>query len=740
MTEEGLSLLHNSYVSVQIDVEDIDEEKHLYLQSISQVCSIPYLCPDPVLAKKYKQLLQAMASYYKRWPDAVAKTLNKTNFASLLLEVVQHPSPKVAFPVLIALWTFLSSRDVGLDALDAIPDLRKHLVQLCHSRMVRHEALPTDSSTKTSLFIQADFEDDTERASFMSQVTDAAAKLLDTLLDLRPLETLEYILFEIKSHIDRAQYETGAKSDPKYNRHNPAALEMEAYGSLLKIALRLYPKHIARSGHYNRGSVGDELNALRTATLDWCPSIATKRFEDPMMQKHIDSMFILIASHMQPDSSDLPFALCKEALGRAVPIDPASQEYLKAFWDMLSAVPYHLHGITSQFHNSFINYVMDLKDGIDRLEKSSDVPAEIHTGFLALLLRIVYNAPMMPAQKNSWLNEINQRLVSKWEESNLVKTCASLSEFCKVWGMTDIAHVLSSSPSFSASSDWSSTSLGQKARALGESATNKQAESVLSVTKQYFDVFVQDLDTSSRNFYETRKEWRSVLGKLLPVLLSMIRRIHELFATSLSDTSGMDIYIVRKLIASGKAQFSLSKDTSKRGANFQLPADTVGDAAYILNTKSTHILQLTYSNLKRLCQFEDIVCKDSECPTMIWTALFDGANSLPTGDLADLVVISSHLIICCSEQAMDQFLAPFLKSILNLLRTRLMSDWIELQQSSGCVVEWEDDDSANSQRGDLKRLDKAGSALIACLLGHKEKGMKHDGMPLPNITLCSKRP
>lgn len=113
-------------------------------------------------------------------------------FLNLLLSILQHPSLTVSIPILY-IWPKLLSTPALIKS-GLFSSIIGPLLEICTSRLLRYESMPSETDDATFLFLHEDFDTMPERHAFVGNYRRLCTDTIEKIVRRSPFEAVRHLL------------------------------------------------------------------------------------------------------------------------------------------------------------------------------------------------------------------------------------------------------------------------------------------------------------------------------------------------------------------------------------------------------------------------------------------------------------------------------------------------------------------------------------------------------------------
>lgn len=181
--QEYLVTLQSLYEWSIVGPDDVDDAKYLVSKKISEMISYIAGCLDD-----------------ERFLRDTTNRLDLPSFFQFMLNIVQHQSLAVSIPCL-HLWSKLLQIS-KIHSTNFVKEQTPQFLNICTERLLRWEALPTDSENPTVQFLVEDIDTTPERHAFVGNYRRYCSSIIETITLKRPEEAVHEILARVDNNLN----------------------------------------------------------------------------------------------------------------------------------------------------------------------------------------------------------------------------------------------------------------------------------------------------------------------------------------------------------------------------------------------------------------------------------------------------------------------------------------------------------------------------------------------------------
>ncbi|KAL5365727.1 armadillo-type protein [Aspergillus floccosus] len=723
----AVEALHSLYSRSNFDVEGFQTLVHMmyqtdYLDLLQKLYEWSVVGPDDIDDTKYmvSKKLSEMVSYVagfleeKNFSLDDAHGLNLPFFFHLMINVIQHQSLTVSIPVLHVWSKLLASERIG--NTDLVTSLVPALLGICTQRLVRWEALPSDSDDPTVVFLLEDIDTVPERHAFVGNYRRYCSSIIETIVLKRPQEAIPHILSEIDAKLDNLY--TGAQpfSAQSFSKSSLPLMRADTQFAVVDATLKGYNKWVSAHGRMpqqDEHKRGELENILET----WAFKLMQRQFEDPVLKQRVVKLIVDISSRALDKNPSFALKVLEYILMTRLPDQPEYPAYSEAVKELHGLASHELRRLAMRYADYFSTFYDLLEPKIREISQANRVDDKLHMELTSILLIIMQRASNVdPYQRQSRLASFVEPIRQAWQDDEFRQMCSTFEGFCSMLGLQDVGPYMQSRQAHKLE-DWSSVSLDNEGRVIQEDMTRKFQQLPLRGTKTMFAVSTERLKKNEAPYEIACNIWHEIIPVILPTLLQLVSNAHAFHNPA--NWSGMSDEmrsVVERIltdrfwqagISTGSRDEFYSKITSSRSSLEGFASSVRG--------KIRAVRESCYSMLFSMSRLREHFYGFAELPGPLSQALFKDSAHLSSHQFSVLLNISRCLIDDCPVQFRAQFLPPMLSTLFSNIDRKVTSEWEIIEQRREGLADGDLTDEMKSE-SILRQLTYSAVIMVASLL------------------------
>ncbi|KAK4549064.1 hypothetical protein LTR36_007520 [Oleoguttula mirabilis] len=634
-----------------------------------------------ILQKKMSELLSVLADAVSQHTDlAAGNKLELPAFFDLLLYVLQSKSLVVSIPVLHS-WSKMMAVEEG-SIIDIVYQALGTLVQTCSERLLRYEALPSETEDEVIQFLDEDFDTVPERHAFLGNYRRYCVSIIQAIGRSRPLEALQHVLEQMRNMLQNGPY-TGGRgfNTERYSKNSLSVLQFDAQFNVVSSALRGFSQwclDTAALGHDDpifMKAEGDKVSA-ETALQEWSYSIINFHVDDPEVAAMVLQLLVLILRTIKP-APTFVLHVVQHLLTMRLYDNPAHTAFSDAVKAFEGLRVLELQKLAMVFSNELLEVYQELEPRIDVLvQKHKDDPRLVW-GYKGFLFMIIHRATGIDHQmRMSRLQQMLTPVYEAWQDEGLNSSVGSLQAFCAALGLGNIAEFYKAYR-FDQIQDWSVHQLDEAGQARQNEVKEKNDQLPLRMTKSMLAATTEKLEADSEEFETACALWSNVIPLVLPNLLQMLR--HAQAYHNMANWSQLPDElqaVIRRTLQDRFWQSGISSESKEEfyarisgsKASYEGFASVVRGTMRNIREQGYHIIYL-------MTKFDERFYGLPELAEPLAEALFADAEALSANHLHPIINLTTGLVQRCPPHHRARFLPPLLTRLFTKLDGKISSEW-----------------------------------------------------------------
>lgn len=662
----GIDLLRRTYerLSADVDADDLNDSKYIAMKRLSEV-----ICSIGVFFENNAWLLET------------PETCNFGAFVELLMLVLIHPSLTITIP-LIYLWTkLLNVREVRYSS--EFTNSMRSLLELCRSRLIKYEMLPTDSNDVVLQFLNEDFDTIPEKHAFVGNYRRFCVSIIERIVRRLPFEALAYILKQSADLLQSlvAQGYPGSRSS--FSTNSREQLTVEAQCAVANTAVKAYI-HWSSGKNMHEEPLVSDANRLRESLEAWCMTSLSECTQDPIIQKRVLSLIVDTAITCLPATSRTGLIICESILSSPLISGVGSDAYTEAVKDLQWSQARELQKLAVRFADLLFPAYGAIRDKIrDRLNESGR-DERLRLDYQAFLLAIVQRSSFATEnERKRRLQEMVDPVVEQWQDHRLQESLTSMASFLSLLDLQNFPAYFRTRNAHNVN-DWSSISLDAEGLAMRDAIQKRVEDLPLQATRVLLSINTSGNIKSEQLSDDHLDGLRPIVPLVLPRLLQMLGLAH---AFSNPDSWGAYPPEMRDIIAhiTTDRVWQNGISTESRDSFFQRikeSRETLEGLASAVRGSVRGVREFSMWILHSFTHFGTSFYGLHEFPGLLARALYENAHWLSPHQISALLNLSTTLVDRCPKQHRQSFLPPLLIPLFRFLDAKIPEEWQSIDRRS----------------------------------------------------------
>ncbi|KAI9724251.1 MAG: hypothetical protein M1828_003675 [Chrysothrix sp. TS-e1954] len=661
MSTQQISAFKSVRSSAEVDLEDLDETRYMFL-------------------KKFSEVMCGLGTIFLEHPSEIISTADVPAYVAFTLEILQDSSLVVSIPVLY-LWTQLLASHQTLDHL-----LRPHisiLLEICSRRTIRYEALPAQYEDDTIRFLNEDFEILPEKHAFVGNYRRFCSDIVERIVRQNPSDAMKHIIGQADGILQSVpEFERSLDRD-RYESQSLYYSQIEAQAAVVTTAGKGYASWL-KEQRADTGRVDQVHDQLLQDLESWCYKLLQMDIKDPNVLRRLLQLVLDITLAAFPTQSRFPLTICEKVLAYDLPEDSQSASYHEAIQELKYVSCRIVRKLAQKSTDVFMSVFPEFQQKINEVISRPNLDSRTKEDYKAVLFTIILRASTLNDQeRDSRLHEMLEPTVAKWQDPQLTSAVSSFESFCKLLGLDQAAQYLFDNKAHSVQ-DWSDTTLDQHGQRVRDDLYEKPIKLPLVDTRALIGASSDKPLVGSAAYTCAKKQWRSAIPIILPNLLQLLAHVHAFsnperfssFPTEIQD-------IIQRSLVDRIWQSGISTESRD---DFYIKVkgskNTFEGLASAMRACIRTVRELCYWILHCMAPFEDAFYGHRDLPDALARALYEDAHVLSSHQFSILLKLSTALQECCPAESASYFLPPLLSGLFTQIDRKITAEWARLDSQA----------------------------------------------------------
>ncbi|KAB8220541.1 armadillo-type protein [Aspergillus novoparasiticus] len=723
----AVEALHSLYSRSNMDMESFQPLVHLMYETESldimqKLYQWSIVGPDDIddtrymISKKLSEMLSYIAGFLeeKGFSLESAHGMNLPFFFHLTISVIQHQSLMVSIPVLHVWSKLLASERIG--NTDLVTGLIPSLLEICTQRLVRWEALPTDSDDPTIAFLNDDIDTVPERHAFVGNYRRYCSSIIETIVQKRPQEAIPHILSGVDTNLNNLYNGVEPFNAKSFSKSSIPLMRADTQFAVVEATLKGYNKWVSAHGKMPQQDE-QKRSDLEGILEKWAFSLMQRSFEDPILKQRVIKLIVDISSKALDKTPSFALKVLEYILMTRLPDQPEFPAYSEAVKELHGLSSHELRRLAMRYSEYFATFYDVLEPKVKEISLANRVDDKLQMELTSILLIIMQRANNVePFLRQSRLVSFIEPIRQAWQDEEFRQMSSSFEGFCSMLGLQSVGPFMQAQQAQKLE-DWASVPLDNEGKRIQEEMTRKFQQLPLRGTKTMLAVSTDKLKKNEPAYELACNVWHETIPIILPTLLELVSNAHAFHnpANWGGLPSEMQTVVERILtdrfwqagISTGSRDEFYAKITASR-------ASLEGFASSVRG-KIRAVRESCYSMLYSMSRLREHFYGFAELPGPLSQALFKDSSCLSSHQFSVLLNIARCLIDDCPVRFRGHFLPPMLATLFINIDKKVTSEWAMIEQQREGLADADLTDEMKSE-SILRQLTYSAVIMVASLL------------------------
>ncbi|KAJ6009248.1 hypothetical protein N7499_005330 [Penicillium canescens] len=656
-----LVVLQRLYEWSVVGPDEVDEPKYLISKKLSEMVSYVAGCLED-----------------QRFLRDTMNRLNLPPFLQFMINIMQHQSLTVSIPCL-HLWSklLLISK---ISNMEFVQEQTPQFLNICTSRLIRWESLPTDADDPTVQFLVEDIDTTPERHAFVGNYRRYCSSIIETIALKRPQEAVREILGRVDGNLDNLYSGVQPFSMETFSKSSIPLMRADAQFAVVEAVIKGYNKWVSAHGKAPQHDESQRIE-LEHAVENWASSMMQRSYEDPVMKQKVIKLVVDISSKALDSHPGFALKVLEHILLTRLPDRPEYPLYSEAIKELHGLASHELRRLAMRYSDYFASFYDLLEPKIREITLANRVDDKLQMELTSILLIIMQRANNVDGYlRQSRLASFLQPIREAWQDEQFRQSSSSFPGFCNMLGLENVGPYMQSKQAQKLE-DWSLVELDNEGKAVQEEMTRKFQLLPLRGTKTMLAVSTDRLKKTAQAYVVACEMWHELIPLILPTLLQLVSHAHAFHnPVNWNMVEGMQPVVERILtdrfwqagISSGSRDEFYARITSSKS--------TLEGFASSVRGKVRAVREACYSMLFSMSRMREHFYGFAELPGPLAEALFVDSPHLSSHQFSVLLNISRCLIDDCPVRFRSQFLPPMLSTLFTNIDRKVTTEWEIIEQ------------------------------------------------------------
>ncbi|KAB8229169.1 hypothetical protein ETB97_002516 [Aspergillus alliaceus] len=723
----AVEAVHSLYSRSNYDMEGFQPLVHLMYETecldiLQKLYQWSIVGPDDIddtrymISKKLSEMLSYVAGFLeeKSFSLESAHGMNLPFFFHLTISVIQHQSLMVSIPVLHVWSKLLASERIG--NTDLVTGLIPSLLEICTQRLVRWEALPTDSDDPTVTFLVDDIDTVPERHAFVGNYRRYCSSIIETIVQKRPQEAIPHILSGVDANLSNLYNGVEPFNVKSFSKSSVPLMRADTQFAVVEATLKGYNKWVSAHGRMPQQDE-QKRRDLEDILENWAFSLMQRSFEDPILKQRVIKLIVDISSRALDKTPSFALKALEYILMTRLPDEPEYPAYSEAVKELHGLSSHELRRLAMRYSDYFSTFYDVLEPKVKEISLANRVDDKLQMELTSILLIIMQRANNVdPFLRQSRLASFVEPIRQAWQDEEFRQMSSSFEGFCSMLGLQSVGPFMQAQQAQKLE-DWASVPLNNEGKQIQEEMTRKFQNLPLRGTKTMLAVSTDKLKKNEPAYELACSVWHETIPIVLPTLLQLVSHAHAFHnPANWGGLPGEMRTVVERILTDRFWQAGISTGSRDEFyAKITASRATLEGFASSVRGKIRAVRESCYSMLYSMSRLREHFYGFAELPGPLSEALFKDSSCLSSHQFSVLLNIARCLIDDCPVRFRGHFLPPMLATLFTNIDKKVTSEWdmIEQQREGGADADLTDEMKSESI---LRQLTYSAVIMVASLL------------------------
>ncbi|KAK9462877.1 armadillo-type protein [Lipomyces oligophaga] len=696
---EGISTLHKVYSSIQLDLDDFDEDSY-------------------ILLKKLVEMIVGLGEYLNLQDGRRIRLPASTDlkgYLELVLATTQHPSLIIS-GLSLQFWSSILRLE-ELARLAEVTELLPRLLELAADRIIKYEVV--EEQTVTRKFLELDFDSVPEMNAFLGNYRHFVEDIARLVVCRIPIDSLAWLDMRLDKFFSSW---TGWRTrvSPSVLRQDPMFHVAYAQFAIVDAAIR----GIGRWRIWYRESDRDaQTETLNPVIERFCERMISMDVTDPVLLRKQVQTLVQFAPLMKHETRTV-FSVLEKVLYACTfeyPAD-ASDEDRELIREIRNQCDTELNRLAYLMPEALMEIYSDLERIIKEIIASNKLSDHEIVSFLSFLLVISQRSSASDDRKAECLAQIVDPVLGRWTDETTMKGLSQLSWFMEQVGIVEIANYFRKR-GVDGSTDLLATQIDEEGRQLKLRLRNQWAVLFpIRATRIFIQYTIERVDTSSTEFTRLMALWKPRVQPIIPHVLQLIAQIHAYCDPENWQALPTEVQsFVRDSCLEKFWHAGISRQSQDEFINESVKAAlTLRDFANSLGMMLRYTREYAFLALGSMSHLGSTIYEVPQMGTNLWAAVAGEPQGVSLHAWKHMVaLVVRPAVRNCPRAYWDVFLVDFVPQVLTQLDQLLEERWSSLTQR-GLQMEVTTDEEVTEEMTEeyhLRQLSNVVDRLLIDLVG-----------------------
>ncbi|KAG0689438.1 hypothetical protein C6P40_005047 [Pichia californica] len=700
--DTAYEIFFNNFKSIQLDSEDIDDEKY-------------------TLLKKLVEFLVILSDYITSKESIKTKDRNLSNFYKLILETTKHESLSIS-AISLQFWCAMLRADELSDQPD-FESIMPDLLETCSDRLINYNDCDPDSIPLN--YLSFDFDNQSDQHSFLNEYKKLVDDIVRIIVCKKPKDALVWLAERLNKFYSSPMGIQSLQNSILIYKGKGSESYIYSYSqfSIIEACVR----GITRWQIWYRENDSQEIKQYLIEQADnLCTLLMMLEIKNPVLvRKQIQTLVQF--TPLLKDLNSTMFKVLEKVIESCTfqyP-DNASDEELENIRDLRASSGTELNRLAYLMPESLKNIFTELEAVINNILNQKELISHEVVAFKSFLLVVSQRSSL--ENKIETFSKIVDPELMAWSDPTTMKGLSDLHWFMERLGIVKIAEYFKSR-GITVNTNLLEAEMDDRGRQLKKELKD-QWSSVFPIraSRILIQYSIEKLDHESETYKNLLKLWQPRVKPILPYILQLIYQIQAYHNPV--NWVGLPEEV------QAFVKYSTMERFWQQGISIQSRESFVDENVKAMHTLRDfadsvgHIVRYTreyaYLMIGTITELEETLYFESNNAVLLWKALTEESVGITLHSWRHMInLVVRNVIKNCPLDYFDFFMPTFLPPVFRKLDEVLLERWNIVYQKGIRLDGNESDEQLSEEMLEehmLRQFTQVVDRMLIDLAGQKAK-------------------
>lgn len=651
--DASYEVFYNTFKSIQLDSEDIDDNQYR-------------------LTKKIVEFLVILSDYMTSKNSIITENTDYTNFYKLLAETTKHSSLSVS-GISLQFWCTMLRNDELSDKPD-FETVMPQLLETCANGLVNYSDCDKDSVPHR--FLEVDFDNPTDQATFLNEYRKLNEDIVRIIVCKKPKDALLWLANKLNTFFSSPLGTEGLNNSNLVYKGAGSEAYLYSYAQLNIIEACV--RGISRWQIWYKEDDAEEIKQYLTEQIDnLCKLLINLEIKNPVLARKKIQTLVQFTSPLK-DVTGTVFQVLEKVIESCTFPYPenATEEEMENIRDLRASSGTELNRLAYLMPESLKNIYGDLEVVINRILSENDLISHERIAFKSFLL-VVSQRSSLEGKEENFKKIVDPELLA-WTDPVTIKGLTDLHWFMERLGIVKIAEYFRSR-GITADTDLFTAEMDDQGRQLKKELKD-QWYSVFPIraTRILIQYSIEKLDHSSETYQYLLKMLKPRVIPILPHILQLLYQIQAYHNPA--NWTGLPEEVQAFVKCTTMERFwhqGISIQSKQSFVDENVKAmHTLRDFADSVGHSIRYTREYAYLMISTLSELEETIYEDVNNAVLLWRALTSEYVGITLHSWRHMInVVVRNVIKNCPTSCFESFMVVFLPMVFGTLKDLLVQRW-----------------------------------------------------------------